>query len=264
MKTVKEAQPVPEVRRADKLRIALADQAAEISDMARDLVPPRETDYHGELIQDVSALASRAQQLLTLAVAAERRQGASWSEVGEALGVTKQVVHSKYAADVAALDDALTEAWLRDDDPWLSRAPEAAVNPAAAAARLDTWVTEHVHPGTGLSGILGDHAVSESLKPMSITEHGNMVLAGVNLVMHLTKTEADPDRIDACQIGLARRKVELYQRMQANPPSLSDVDDIADRLAGARARLARLLEDTSTTGTDHQGRHKLAVTTDEP
>lgn len=47
-------------------------------------------------LRAVLALRRLAEQVEANAVAAARRQGWSWQEIGAALGVTRQSVHAKY------------------------------------------------------------------------------------------------------------------------------------------------------------------------
>ncbi len=51
------------------------------------------------------ALRRLAEQLEALQVGNARRQGWSWQEIAEALEVSKQAVHQKHAAHVAAAQD---------------------------------------------------------------------------------------------------------------------------------------------------------------
>jgi hypothetical protein len=47
-------------------------------------------------LRAVLALRRLADQVETVQVAAARRQGWSWEQIGEALGVTRQAVHKKH------------------------------------------------------------------------------------------------------------------------------------------------------------------------
>jgi hypothetical protein len=47
-------------------------------------------------LRAVLALRRLAEQLEATQVAAARRQGWSWQQIGDALGITRQSVHAKY------------------------------------------------------------------------------------------------------------------------------------------------------------------------
>lgn len=53
-------------------------------------------------LRAVAALRGLAEQLEVLQVERARDKGLSWSEIAVLLGVTKQAVHQKYAARLAA------------------------------------------------------------------------------------------------------------------------------------------------------------------
>ena len=55
-------------------------------------------------LRAVRALRRLVEQLKDLQVASARRQGWSWAEIAGALGVSKQAVHKKHAAQVPATD----------------------------------------------------------------------------------------------------------------------------------------------------------------
>src|SRR5260370_815792 len=78
-------------------------------------------------------------------------------------------------------------------------------------------------------------------------EHSTMVMAGSALVRdRFGAVREDPAAYDAetrrLELGLTRRKVELYERMSAEGTGKRGTDpgQLADLLAGARARLAEL------------------------
>ncbi len=64
---------------------------AHLPDLRRRHPAPREP------LQDAARLLAGAERALRLAVAAERLQGASWAQSGDALGVTRQSAHERYA-----------------------------------------------------------------------------------------------------------------------------------------------------------------------
>jgi len=53
-----------------------------------------------EALRAVSALRHLADQLERRAVRAARERGWSWTQIGDALGVSRQAMHKKYGKDV--------------------------------------------------------------------------------------------------------------------------------------------------------------------
>jgi hypothetical protein len=82
---------------------------------------------------------------------------------------------------------------------------------------------------------------------MTTTEQAGFIIEAVNLLtgvgMYKNAGVTDAERHDA-ELGLARRKIELYEAIAAERP---DDSEHADLLAGARARLAALDEDELAT-----------------
>lgn len=227
--------------RATRFRVAVADAAADISDLARQLADPRNDAgrERGELVQDAASLVSRAEQLQLLAVAAERRAGATWEEIGESLGIARQGAHAKYAADVEALNLAIARYWLDTVNggcPARPPIPEGAYDPAGTAQRLDRWVDPELRG-----------PVSRSLQEMTDEERSNMILSVVNLIDARRDAGADQAELEDLERALCQRKVELYQRMLGRHGVAAYAkgtdSSLRDALAGARARLAELNRD---------------------
>jgi len=237
--------------RAARLRVALAELAAEIADSARGMVPTYadRSAYGGDYVEAAHQLAAQARELLTLAVAYERRRGTSWERIGEPMGISKQSAHERFAPAAGGLDDALTAAWLLGDDPRHPGLPEGAADPATVAGRLDRWATRNIQQTDVLAqqdAATRARPVSAGLEPIDILEQSAMATHGAHLINE-TREPAAPAAWDAdtraLEIGLARRKIELYEQMRADGVPLHGLNDgieIDDLLAGARARLADL------------------------
>lgn len=253
--------------RAARLRLALAEEYAELSDRARSGVPTYADGaaLGGEFVEDAARILSAARDLLTLAVAYERRRGVSWEVIGESLGISRQAAHERYGDRVKALEDALLHNWITED-PRTPGLPAAAADPAATARRLDRWVSGRLQPTDPLAHADADdpgrqHPVGIGLAPMTALEHSGLTVAAATLLAaKRAETGADPSELRALQLGSARRKVQMYERTLAeetDQPGLTgaDPDELRDLLAGARARLADLEGDELATRRDAKGTH---------
>lgn len=248
--------------RRGRLRAALSSQAAEIADSARGLVPTYADGFAhgGEFVQAAVNAVADAKQLLELAVAYERRRGTSWEVIGEVLGVSRQGAHDRFAAAVNGMDDEMIRCWLLGDDPRHAGLPYAAARPAECAGILDRWVTRHLQSTDPLAhkpegDAARQHPVSHNLPPMDTLENSVMITAAATMLNE--RAGVIPDDREAwkqetreLELGLARRKIEFYERVLAEDLAGkrtgygASPDEIRDRLAGARARLAELEQPT--------------------
>lgn len=226
----------PMYSRAARLRLALAEVAAEISDQARALVPTGadEAGRAGEWAEQANYVLTAARELLTLAVAYERQRGTSWIEIGERLGIAKQGAHERYANQVKQLGDDMVISWALGGPRSYVGLREGITDPDSAAARLDRWARVRDDHDA-------DRPVSGHLPTMTIAEHVNMTLAVADLLAAMRNGKRG--HVAGLELGHARRKVELYERMlaeeTAQPGSTgTSLDELQDLLAGARARLA--------------------------
>jgi hypothetical protein len=250
--------------RAARLRAAVAGLAAEISDSAAGMVPTYADGYahRGELAEQAHRLAADVRELERLTVAYERVTGASWEVLAEGLGLnSRQAAHDRYSDAVKQLEDAITECWLRGDDPRTTGLPAGACDTAETARLLDRWVLRHMeaettHPLYYKAADDPDrtHPASAGLEPMTAVQHSSLVLAGVELISRRRSNGGlDDPEVRELERSLARRKIELYERMLADDsagkhtgPPASELREI---LAGARARLAELTgADTAAEG----------------
>jgi hypothetical protein len=250
--------------RAARLRVALSELAAEIADSARSLVPTASDSYAhgGEFAESAAQLAAQARELLTLAVAYERRRGSSWERIGDGLSVSRQSAQERFGEAVRGLDDAIARAWLLDD-PRTPGLPEGAGNPGETAERLDRWVLRHLEDADTVAhrpddDPARDRPVSASLDRMDVLDHIGLVTDAARVVSdqdaaaHGWSDEEQTGLALALEIGLAKRKIELYERMPTENPETSAAADawssraarhpgeLDELLAGARARLAEL------------------------
>src|ERR1022692_273767 len=207
--------------RRERLRLALADQAADIADSARGMVTTYADGYvnAGEFVEMACRIAADARELLSLAVVYERRRGTSWEVVGETLGISRQAAHERYASIEKQVDTDVTECWLLGDDPRFPGLPEAASDPGAGAVRLDRWVSDRMVSTDPLAhkdpaDPARTHPVSGQLAPLSTLEHSSLVTAAAVLLSERRRRYGlGGTRTRELELGFARRKVQLYERV---------------------------------------------------
>jgi hypothetical protein len=231
--------------RAARLRVVLANHAAEIADLAAALVPADADDDAdaGAFIRAAHRVTLQAQDLLATAIAWERLQGASWEVAGQELGVSGHSAHEQHAGAVARAEDAVTVAWLLAGEGGAGSAAERA--PAETARHLDCWLARQPRPGVVGPGPAWVGPVSGHLPAMDAIEHAAMLTAAVGILAAAREDRGAGDRyVRRLETGLARRRVGLYERMLAeetvDPGGGSDTGVLRDLLAAARARLAQL------------------------
>jgi hypothetical protein len=218
--------------RLARLRLAIAEIAADISEFTRDLVPTH-TDRQtpsGHWIKQARQLLADAELLMSLAVAYERRRGTSWSEIGELFGVSSEVVQDHFGPYERQLDDDISLSWVRGDDLGYSGLPLAAAVPAARASDLDTWVTDRLQPSDPLAYISPTHPdrthpVSNGLPPIDRLEQGFLTATARSI---LSRWRADNEYIDpGLEKNLMHRQIDLYQAMlvdETRQPGSAGID----------------------------------------
>lgn len=221
----------PTCTRATQMAIAVSSAAAGLSDLARAMVAPGQPLGHGDLAEDAQAIVDRAHELLRLAVAAERCEGATWREIGTATRCGIQDADTRFADDVRNLDKALIEYWLdtaAGDCPAGADLPPAAADPVGTARWLDGWVDA-----------AGRKPVSDSLRYVSDGDHAYMISAAHQLLTQLQAAGTDPARLRELEYGYLHRSAAGYERMLNNPTfSRGREAQMQDRLAEVRARIA--------------------------
>jgi hypothetical protein len=222
-------------------RLAHADAAHELSER---LVAQAATyaDGYGRgayLTEEAATVVRDAIDLLRAAVVADRLRDASWSEVGEALEISKQSAHERFANVEREFREALLFPHRHPEPPpalGYTVAPYAVQEPDRVRERLDAWVIERGRSsGPGRNE---PEPVTRGLAAMSdtwITERMSQVL---ELSDALIRREL-PNGVtyEQAQRRHAELKVELYERMAADRP---DDIDVAAQLAQARQALAAL------------------------
>lgn len=218
--------------RATQTAIAAAAAAAEIAELARSMVAPSPNPGHGGRVQDAQALVAKANQLLLLTVAAERRQGATWREIGDATECSIPEAYARFGGDVEKLDQALVEHWLdtATGGPTRAALPPAAADPVGTARRLDAWVDP-----------AGRAPLSHSLQYLSDGDHAYMISAARQVLDRHRAAGTDPARVQELEYGYLHRSVEGYERMLDNATySRGRESRMRENLDEVRARIAEL------------------------
>lgn len=229
-----------ELSRAARARLAISSQAAELSDEYRALVRHNATDDYddgasaGEDVEYAARLVADARDVLLNTVIHARMRHVSWEEIGEKLGgISKQAAHERYGGHENDFRRRALLAWLVPEDAY-DYIGELA-DPMGVTAQLGRWQARH-H---------GDDAPEQSDIPpgyarMSTVEAVGLIIEAANLLIGTgvhRDARLDEDERRRVEVGLARRKVQVYEQLVSEEP---DNTKAADILAGARARLAEL------------------------
>lgn len=124
----------------DLLRLAHADEARALAELAADQVPTCNDNHHvagGELVEDAQRAVAQAHALLVAAVAAERGRSTSWERIGEILGTSRQGAQKRFGDRVEELTLAVLLPESRDHEY-----AELARDPQATVRLLDAWAAQ--------------------------------------------------------------------------------------------------------------------------
>ena len=128
----------------DLSRLAYSYANHDLSDAASRLVPTISDDQlaSGELLSRALALRSIADDAILLAVVCERERGSSWRQLGDAIGVSRQTVHERYATAVEDMNERmlfpLRQGAADEPDRWVC--PGGLEAPDRTVRVLDAWV----------------------------------------------------------------------------------------------------------------------------
>jgi len=170
--------------------------------------------------EEAAQVLSDAQALLGAAVVADRLHGCSWSEVGEALEVSKQSAHERFAGSEREFREALLfpDRQPTPDMPRYTVAPYAVQAPDQVREQLDRWVVKR----RSRSGPERDEPepVTRGLAAM----RDSWVTDRMGEVLALSQALIDRTLPDGITYEQARRrhaelKVQLYERMISQNPN---------------------------------------------
>jgi hypothetical protein len=180
--------------------------------------------------------------VLAAAVVYERARGTSWTDIGEALGVSEQAAQERFRTDIARFEAGL-------DDPYAlggvgqilkPNLPDAALAPRRVAARLDRWVLARRPPserGAG-RGRVGERPVSAGT--VDRDDHRAAALSSAVRAAQDRLRESLQRRIRVPLIVermLLEREVACWEAALIERPGDTGA---RDALGTARARLAEL------------------------
>ncbi|MFD4412471.1 hypothetical protein [Streptomyces sp. NPDC058475] len=204
-------------------RLMLCDAYREIAETALARIP---TDSDGSdftepggFVREAASLMSLAEDVMRRAAVYERERGTSWEDIGDALGVTKQSAHKRFAGTVdtwrAPFDRpaSVLPDGTPDDEriPYGARYAPGAPRPEYGTAedhaqRLEQWLLQHTGPTDHWHG--DEHPVTAGLPRHSTT---SMVMLLGNVSARLLKDQLVPD--PRAEADVAERRATLYERM---------------------------------------------------
>jgi hypothetical protein len=219
-------------------RLAHAAAAHELSEQ---LISAGSADADGYgrgafLTEATHRISSETRALLAAAVVADRLRGASWAEVGDALGITRQSAHERFGDAEREFREAVLFPH-RQPEPvgrGYCVAPYAVEQPDVVRERLDRWVVEN-HRSSSRSEL---EPFTRGLAAM----RDSWTIDRMGEVLRLSEMLIDRKLPTGVTYEQARRrhaelKVELYERMTADRP---DDTTVALQLMASREDLAAL------------------------
>jgi|GEM_PF-1449201 len=204
---MKDPAEQPNYSRRALSRLAFSVAAAQLSDRARARVRTLDDSWArpGEFLDEARALVTAAEELVERAIVYERECGASWTVLGEVLGVSKQAAQQKYGT--------ASEDWAEAVDKVIQpiegrlRATclpgEGGETPEEHAKRLDAWLARSEKSEKQR----GKAPVSDGLERSSLLQE----IAVLTRIAQRMRSEADPTKLRAfheCKVDLLARIAE--------------------------------------------------------
>ncbi|MFE2684470.1 hypothetical protein [Streptomyces mirabilis] len=234
-------------------RIVLGGTYREVAEAALARIP---TDSDGssltgpgDSVRAAADLLALAEDVMRRAAVYERERGTSWDEIGEALGITKQSAHKRFAGAVetwrAPFDRPaqLLPDGTPDDAriPYGSRYAPGVPRPHHGTAeheaqRLEKWLLQHTGPTDHWHG--DEHPVTGGLPRHSTT---SMLMLTEQISHRLLHDQLVPD--PQAQADVCERRVALYERLiregDAPPQAREWIEKDRARAAALRATPGR-------------------------
>ncbi|MFE5406393.1 hypothetical protein ACFQ9Z_34745 [Streptomyces sp. NPDC056580] len=246
------ADPTPEPPHpytpAALARLMLSDAYRELAESSLNRIGTEgdssDTIAPGDFVREAAELMRLAEAAQRRAVIYERERGASWEEIGEALGTTRQSAHTRFAEHVKAWREPLDKPERLHPDgtpddrriPYGARYAPGSAAPANGSAEktarlLDQWLRQHDGRADQ------EHPVSAGLPRHSTIE---MVLRVNSAADRIRRDQLVPDL--KAEADLWDLSADLQERMLRESERGGDLvpDFIHQNLAADRARAKAL------------------------
>ncbi|MDW8803695.1 hypothetical protein P1P68_02445 [Streptomyces scabiei] len=204
-------------------RILLCDAYREVAETALARIPTDSdgSDFTGpgDTVRAAASLLALAEGVMRRAAIYERERGTSWEELGEALGITKQSAHKRFAGAVdtwrAPFDRParVLPDGTPDDEriPYGVRYAPGVPKPEHGTAEdhaqgLERWLLQHTGPTDHWHS--DEHPVTGGL-PRHSTTSMLMLLGSVSARLLEDQLVPDP----RAEADVAERRAALYERM---------------------------------------------------
>lgn len=177
------------------------------------------------LTEEALATLSEVEGLLKAAVVADRTRGASWQAVAEALDVSAERAHERFAQHEREFREAVLFPHRYTENGALGHtvAPYAVEEPDWVRERLDGWVVKHRRRSAPDRD--ETQPVSRGLAAMSTSWIAERIGQVLELSDALIKRELPAGvTYDQAELRHAELKVELYEAMVAQRPGQRDVE----------------------------------------
>ncbi|MGA5578359.1 hypothetical protein ACPCK9_26490 [Streptomyces koyangensis] len=214
----------------DEARVTFALEAERIGNEAFALLPIDPAAPHGDRLRRALALKAETDKLIGRAVIAEREEGATWTQIAEAAGTSKQAAHERWAGRVSA--------WAASGRTAL---PPDSRNTALGAARiLDRVYAEHSHDNpapdavsSGLDAVRfpGAIAAEAARRERAAGLHARLSALHDQLSSLLEQHRLLSDggarpqaraEVQARQSAVYAERAALYEELTAAEPELAD------------------------------------------
>ncbi|MFI2764888.1 hypothetical protein ACH5A3_39670 [Streptomyces echinatus] len=218
-----EPEPAHPYTEAALARIMLCDAYRQVAEAALARIPTdcdgSDLTGSGDAVRAAASLLARAEDVMRRAAVYERERGTSWEEIGDALGITKQSAHKRFAGAAetwrAPFDQParLLPDGTPDDEriPYGARYAPSVPKPHYGTAedqahRLEQWLLQHTGPTDHWHA--DKHPVTGGLPRHSTTA---MLMLTDRVSHRLLHDQLVPD--PQAQADLADRRVALYERL---------------------------------------------------
>jgi hypothetical protein len=205
---------------AELARIAHLQACRDLANRARSQVSTYGDGHRrgADLVEEARQVVGQAEEVMRLAVAAECAAGASWEQIGEALEVSRQSAHKRFAAAVDDIHDRILFPSRESPLPgglasWAC--PDGVEDPDRTVQDLDAWALRHRER---FDPDRGQRPVSEGLRRTGETyarvDAINMVTRMANRIFKDSLPQGVSDR--TAQRMLLEQKLRAFDLIAAH------------------------------------------------